>query len=216
MRLPAAVDLAGGACLGIPALTAYHAVHVDGGVAGKNVLVAGGGGAVGHYAIQMAKLAGAKRILATVSGPEKAALARSAGADLVLNYRTDNLANEIRQATEDRGVDRIIEVNFGANVSLDLQLLRTGGEIIVYGSDAPEIPVPFVPMILKNIGLRFFIVYNLSAPARKQAIDALLAMLENNSLTHNIAARLPLDRIAEAHQLVEQGRALGNVVVQIK
>ncbi len=89
--LPAKTELDVGACLGIPALTAYHAVTADGGVANKNVLIAGGAGAVGHYAIQFARIKGAKQIIATVSGEEKAALAREAGADMVLNYRTDDL-----------------------------------------------------------------------------------------------------------------------------
>ncbi len=89
--LPDNVDLAVGACLGIPALTAYHAVTMDGGVANKNVLVTGGAGAVGHYAIQLAKLKGAQQVITTVSGPEKASLAREAGADIVLNYKTDDL-----------------------------------------------------------------------------------------------------------------------------
>ena len=101
--LPQNVDLAVGACLGIPALTAYHAVTVDGGVAEKNILVAGGAGAVGHYAIQLAKLKGAKQVIATVSGPEKAALAREAGADVVLNYKTDDLLSAIQDAHSGAG-----------------------------------------------------------------------------------------------------------------
>jgi NADPH2:quinone reductase len=213
--LPEGIDLAAAACFGIPALTAYYAVHVDGGVAGKNVLVAGGAGAVGHYAIQMAKLAGAKQVLTTVSGPEKAAVARAAGADLTLNYKTDDLATKAQQATGGRGVDRIIEVDFGSNVQIDQQLVKADGEIVVYGSNAPEIAVPFVPMIVKNVGIRFFIVYNLSPEARAAAIAGLTAMLQNSALTHNIAARLPLDEIAAAHELVEHGRVIGNVVVQI-
>ena len=141
--LPANVDPAVGACLGIPALTAYHAVTVDGGVANKNVLVAGGAGAVGYYAIQLAKIKGAKQIIATVSGPEKAALAREAGADIVLNYRTDDLRSAIQDVTAGQGVDRIVEVDFAVNVDTDIAVLRANGEVIVYGSSAPEISMPF-------------------------------------------------------------------------
>jgi NADPH2:quinone reductase len=114
--LPNNVDLAAGACLGIPAFTAYHAVTMNGGVSNKVVLVAGGAGAVGHYAIQFAKIKGARRIIASVSGPEKAILAREAGADIVLNYRTEDLLAAIREVTSGQGVDRIIEVDFAANV----------------------------------------------------------------------------------------------------
>ena len=214
VRLPAGVDLAVGACLGIPALTAWQAVAVDGGVEGKAVLVAGGAGAVGHYAIQLAKLKGAKQVLATVSGPEKAALALAAGADVVVNYRTEDLVTAVRDATGGAGVDRIIEVDFAANVSADFAMVRQEGDIVVYGSGAPEIPVPFAPAILKNVCLRFFIVYHLSPEDRAGAVADLTALLEADRLTHNLAARLPLDRIAEAHELVESGRAVGNVVLE--
>jgi NADPH2:quinone reductase len=215
VRLPDGVDLAVGACLGIPALTAYQAVAVDGGVEGKSVLVAGGAGAVGHYAIQLAKLKGARQVLATVSGPEKAALALAAGADAVVNYRTEDLVTAVRNATGSAGVDRIIEVDFAANVSADFAMLRQEGDLVVYGSGAPEIPVPFSPAILKNVRLRFFIVYHHSPEDRARAVADLTALLEADRLTHNLAARLPLDRIAEAHELVESGRAIGNVVLEV-
>ena len=213
--LPKNVELEVGANLGIPALTAWHAVHVDGGVAGKTVLVAGGAGSVGHYAIQFAKLAGAGKIITTVSGPEKAALAKAAGADVVVNYRSDDVAAIIEKETAGAGVDRIIEVDLGTNLALDIKLLRREGEIVVYGSNAPEIPVPFVPLILKNIRLSFFIVYNLSYEDRARAVADLANLLAGGKLIHNIAQRVPLDRIADAHDLVEQGKAIGNVVVQI-
>ncbi len=213
--LPEKTDLAVGACLGIPALTAYHAVTADGSVAEKNVLVAGGAGAVGHYAIQLARIKGARQIIATVSGPEKAALARNAGADIVLNYRTDDLPALVSDATHGQGVDRIVEVDLAANMDTDITLLRPGGKIIVYGSGAPEISLPFSPAIRKGIHLYFFIVYNLAQVVRESAIADLSRLLEENRLIHNIAARLPLEQIAEAHELVEQGRAIGNVVLKV-
>ena len=213
--LPEQTELAAGACLGIPALTAYHAVITDGGVAGKNVLVAGGAGAVGHYAIQLARIKGARRIIATVSGPEKAALAREAGADMVLNYRTDDLPARISDATHGQGVDRIVEVDLAANMDLDISLLRPGGEVIVYGSGAQEVSVPFSPVIRKGLHLYFFIVYNLASSARDAAIADLARLLEENRLLHNIAARLTLEQIVEAHELVEQGRVIGNVVLKV-
>jgi NADPH2:quinone reductase len=213
--LPDGVELDAGACLGIPALTAWQAVNVDGGVAGKTVLVAGGAGAVGHYAIQIARALGARRILTTISNPEKARLASAAGAHVAIDYRTENAAARIVEETEGRGVDRIIEVDFGVNVALDVQAVRAEGDIVVYGSAAPEIAVPFVPMILKNVRTRFFIVYNLSAADRASATAGLTELLRQGRLVHNIAQRLPLERIAEAHELVESGRAVGNVVLQV-
>lgn len=213
VRLPDAVGLEVGACLGIPALTAFHALAVDGGVRGRSVLVAGGAGAVGHYAVQLARLQGASPLLATVSSGDKARLARAAGAEVVIDYRTENLVQRVREATDGKGVDRIVEVDFAANVGADLEMIRPGGDIVVYGSGASEIAVPFVPAILKNVRLRFFIVYNLDGPDREHAIRELTALLDR--LVHTIAARLPLDRIAEAHELVEQGRAIGNVILEI-
>jgi NADPH2:quinone reductase len=213
--LPLNTDLAAGACLGIPALTAYHAVTADGGVADKNVLVAGGAGAVGHYAIQLARIKGARQIIATVSGPEKAALAREAGADIVLNYRTDDLSSAISEVTHGKGVDRIVEVDLAANIGTDISLLRPEGEVIVYGSGASEIGVPFSAAIRKGLHLYFFIVYNLAAPVRDAAITDLTRLLEEKKLIHNIAARLPLTQIAEAHNLVEQGQVIGNVILQV-
>lgn len=214
--LPKNTDLAMGACLGIPALTAYHAVTVDGGVANKSVLVAGGAGAVGHYAIQLARIKGAMQVIATVSGPEKAALAREAGADVILNYRTEDLTTAIHTATAGAGVDRIIEVDIAANLLSDITALRPDGEVIVYGSGAPEVPVPFSAAIRKGVHLYFFIIYNLQPDVRNHAIGDLTTMLDSNLLKHNIAARLPLAKIAEAHDMVEKGQAAGNVVLAVE
>ncbi|MEO8855960.1 MAG: NADPH:quinone reductase [Burkholderiaceae bacterium] len=213
--LPANVELSAGACLGIRALTALHAMQVDGGVQGKRVLVSGGAGAVGHYAIQFAKLLGAAQVIATVSSAQKAALSEAVGADVVVNYKTDDVAAKVQAAIGGNGVDRIVEVDLASNIEIDHALLAPGGEIVAYGSAAPEIAVPFYPMIVKNLGLKFFIVYNLAPADRTRAIDALTAFLQANRLTHNIAARLPLANIAQAHELVESGRAMGNVVLAI-
>ena len=204
-----------GACFGIPALTALHAMLVDGGVAGQSVLVAGGAGAVGHYAVQFARRLGAARVIATVSSETKAQLARAAGADATIDYRSHNVSERVRALTQGRGVDRIVEVDFAANAALDLELVRSGGHVVVYGSGAPQFSLPFFPLIAKNIGLRFFIVYNLDPVDRARALATLDGMLARGDLVHLIAERLPLARIAEAHELVEQGRAMGNVVLSI-
>jgi NADPH2:quinone reductase len=214
--LPNNVDLAAGACLGIPAFTAYHAVTMNGGVSNKVVLVAGGAGAVGHYAIQFAKIKGARRIIASVSGPEKAILAREAGADIVLNYRTEDLLAAIREVTSGQGVDRIIEVDFAANVEKDIEILRTEGEVVAYGSSAPDIRVPFSPSIRKSLRIAFFIVYGLDTEVRGRAISDLTFMMQENLIQHNIATSFPLTQIAAAHDLVESGRAIGNVILKVE
>lgn len=204
-----------GACLGIPALTAFHAIHANGGVAGRTVLVAGGAGAVGHYAVQFAKLGGARSVIATVSSDLKADLARSAGADVTINYRTEDVGQRCQELTRGVGVDRIIELDLAANLKADLAALRQDGEITVYGSGTAEIPVPFFASALKNTRYQFFIVYKLSPADRATAVSGVTDLLQRGKLQHNIAARLPLAHIAEAHELVESGRAVGNVVIEI-
>lgn len=216
VALPDGVPFEVGACLGIPALTALHGVRMDGGVEGRNVLVTGGAGAVGHYAIQMARLSGARRVIATVSNADKAALARQAGADLAIDYRREDVAARVLEATGGQGADRVIEVDFAANVASSLAAVRPEGDIVVYGSGKPEIAVPFFPAIVKNVRLRFFIVYNLAPPDRAAAIAQLTTWLEAGRLQHNVAARLPLESVAEAHELVESGRVTGNVVLDIR
>lgn len=215
MPLPDSASFDVGACLGIPALTALQAVTVDGGVSGKSVLVTGGAGAVGHYAIQMARLLGAKQVITTVSSEDKARLAREAGADVTIDYRNEDVPARVLAATRNAGVDRVIEVDFAANVLTSLASLQSEGDIVVYGSGRPDIPVPFFPSIVKNIRIRFFIVYNLNADDRARGIVQLTEWLTKDKLQHNVAARLPLAQIAEAHELVEGGKAIGNVVLHI-
>jgi NADPH2:quinone reductase len=213
--LPEGVDGEAGACLGIPALTALHAVLMDGGVAGKTVLVAGGAGAVGHYAVQMASLLGAARVIASASTPHKADLARAAGADEVVMYKSEPLVERVAQITAGTGVDRIIELDAGVNGAADVAMLRTGGELVVYGSSASPLQLPFYPLIAKNLQLKFFIVYHLAADDRARAIGTLTQMLARGRLSHNIDSRLPLSQIAAAHERVEGGAAIGNVVLRV-
>lgn len=213
--LPDATSDEAGACLGIPAMTALHAVLARGGVAGQRVLVAGGAGAVGHYALQFCRLLGAQQVLATVSSTEKAAIAHQAGADLAINYRTESVQDRVREATHGHGVDRIIEVDIAANAALDLALLRPGGDLMVYGSGKPAFELPFFPLIANNVSFGFFIVYNLSAADRQHAQQTLQGWLARGELTHAIAQRLPLAQIMQAHEAVEQATTPGNVVVEI-
>jgi NADPH2:quinone reductase len=209
------VDDAAGACLGIPALTALHAVLMDGGVTDQTVLVAGGAGAVGHYAIQMALQLGARQVIASVSTPAKAELARSAGADAVVLYKSEPLVQRVAELTQGRGVDRIIEVDLGVNADANAQMLRAGGQCVAYGSSISPMQLPFFPLISRNLQLKFFIVYNLSQADRAQAHSVLDRMLGRGVLQHNIAQRSTLDDIVSAHEQVEQGRLSGNLVLQI-
>ena len=211
--LPENVSFREGACLGIPALTAHRAVTIDGGVEGQAVLVSGGAGAVGHYAIQFARLLGAAKIITTVSSPEKAEHAREAGADLVINYRTEPVVERVREATGGRGVERVIEVDAAGNARLLPNLLAPEGLCVVYGSNAPEVTFEFGPMIMSGAAVRFFIVYELPPEARRSGIIDLTRWMQAGSIRHAIAAEFPLDDIAAAHEAVERAGLIGNVIV---
>jgi len=215
VTMPDGLSGEAGACLGIPAMTALHALLVDGGVAGKTVLIAGGAGAVGHYAVQFARRLGAGQVITTVSSPQKAEVAREAGADTVIDYRTENVAERVKQVTSGRGVDRVIEVDVVANAALDLEVVRPGGEWIVYGSGAVQFTLPFFALGVRHARIRVFVVYTLDDADRRQVLDTLDGLLARGDLIHQIALRLPLASIAEAHECVEQGRMIGNVVLSI-
>lgn len=213
VTLPANTGFDAGACIGIPVLTAFQAVETDGGVAaGDWVLVQGGAGAVGHYAVQLAKLKGA-RVIATVSSPQKAAHAKAAGADLVIDRRNEDVVAAIREATGGRGVARVIEVDLAGNAAWLPQAVADYGLVVIYGSSRREAEVSFAASILGNVGYRFFIVYNQPADFRSRAVEAINALLEEGRLSHTIAATFPLDEIAAAHEMVEAGRQIGNVIV---
>lgn len=213
--LPDAVPGEAGACFGIPALTALHALLVDGGVDGRSVLIAGGAGAVGHYAVQFARRLGARQVITTVSGPEKAALARAAGADTVIDYRREDVVERVREATGGQGVDRIVEVDVVANAAQNIALMRPGGEWVVYGSGAVQFTLPFFALAARHPHIRLFIVYVLDPADRQRAIDTLDGFLARGDLVHQIAERLPLERIVEAHETVESGRLVGNLVLSL-
>ena len=213
--LPEAASGEAGACMGIPGLTAMHAVLMDGGVAGRRVLVAGGAGAVGHYAVQLASRFGAAQVLSTVSSPAKARLALEAGADHVIDYRTEPVVERVRELTGGRGVDRVIELDVAVNGAMDLQLLRTGGELVAYGSSPKPLDLPFPVLLAKNIQVKFFMVYHLDAADRARATAALQRLLARGELQHNIAARMALDEIVQAHEAVEGGTLVGNLVLKV-
>lgn len=155
--LPSNTSFMEGAGLGVPAMTAHRCVLADGSVTGKTVLVTGGAGAVGHYAIQWAKLHGA-RVIATVSSDQKAQIARAAGADATINYRTEDTVQHVRDLTDGAGIDHIVEVDFAGNFSVSREVLRDNGVLAVYAAGVA--PPPPVPLQFKssNVTVRFVLV----------------------------------------------------------
>jgi NADPH:quinone reductase len=202
-----------GASLGIPALTAYHCLFADGPITGRNVLVQGGAGAVGHAAIELAKWAGA-RVVATVSSPEKAELARAAGADAVTHYNTDDYALSMQHFLPD-GADRIVEVNLVANASDDLQFAAPHAVIGSYAGGPDDFAQLGVRTLMtKNVLLRFVLVYTIPRDALAAAVEGVGRALEVGALTTLPLHRFPLERAAEAHDAVQAG-AVGKVLIDI-
>ncbi len=213
--LPENTSFDAGACFGIPALTALHAALCDGGVSGQAVLVQGGAGAVGHYAIQFARLLGARTVLTTVSSAAKADHALAAGADAAINYRSEDVAARVRALTGGRGVERVIELDLAANAATLPAMLAPGGMVAVYGSGKPDASLSFFPNIISGIGYRFFIVYELNEADRARAVGALNGWAAAGLLRHAVAAHLPLAQVVAAHEAVEAGTLMGNMVVDV-
>lgn len=211
--LPENTDFAAGACLGVPAMTAHHCVFKDGAVSGKIVLVAGGAGAVGNYAIQLAKWGGAT-VISTVSSTEKAEIAKTAGADYIVNYKVEDVAARIKEIVGGKGVDRIIEVDFAGNLEINLKAIARNGTIATYASDSDVTPqIPVYSLIYKNLTVHYVLVYAMDKGAHQQAAADITTCLKAGVLRHVIAGRFGLDEIAAAHELQESGSAIGNLVL---
>jgi len=206
--LPDGVPTELGSSLCIPAMTAHRCLFADGTLEGKTILVAGGAGAVGHFAIQLAKFFGA-RVVTTVSNEEKAELARSAGADLVVNYRDPSAAEQISSFGR---VDRVIEVALDANLQLDLAVVRPGGVIVTYAADGNDPVLPVRACMSANLVLRFVLVYGLPSEALQQAAKDITAALASGALTELPVHKFSLEDVAAAHDAVEHG-VVGKVLV---
>ena len=211
--LPDEVSFAAGATLGIPCMTAWCCLFGDGPIAGQTVLVSGGAGAVGHYAVQLAKGGGA-RVIATVSSAEKDVEARLAGADLVINYRTEDVVAKVMAFTERRGVDRVVDVDFGGNIATTLKLMALNSTIAVYATNGNRSPVvPMRELMEKCIALRTLVLFALPPPLLTAAQADISKWLAAGPRIHNIASQFALSETAQAHLAVEKGDKLGTVIV---
>ncbi len=202
-----------GACLGIPAMTAHRCLFAEGPIAGKTVLVTGGAGVVAHYAIQLAKWAGA-RVVTTVSSPAKAAHARAAGADVIVDYRTENVVERIRATVG--GVDHVVDVDFGGNLPITAQILRPNGVVASYASmGEPKPAFPYYDLFRLNPVIRPVLVYTMSDAAKAAAHADIARWLQETKPVFAIAERFPLAEVAKAHLAVERGAKIGHVILTI-
>lgn len=212
--LPDHVSDAEGACLGIPCMTAWCALFGDGPIAGSTVLVTGGAGAVGHYAVQLARWGGA-RVLATVSSPAKAEHARRAGAHEVVDYTQGQAAQQLRAAAGPGGVQRIVDVDAGNNAALVTQLAAEGAAWVAYAIGAPPAQAfPIAALIRGNLRLQGLYLSGLSAQVRRQAqLGVRRWLAETPGAIHAVDRSFSLRETAQAHRAVEAKNKLGTVVV---
>lgn len=214
-----------GACLGIPFLTAHRCLTAGeympaklhaGALSDHVVLVQGGAGAVGNAAIQLARWADAC-VIATVSSPEKAQLAAAAGASFVIDYRKQDVVEEVRKFAPD-GVHTIVEVSAARNAAADVQLLRPGGAVCVYADDGPdEVTLPIRPLMVSNARWQFVLVYTEPAAAKARAIADVAAAVAQGAVRVGEEAGLPLHHYAladtaAAHEAVERS-VVGKVLI---
>lgn len=215
VSLPDETSYEAAACLGIPASTAYYGMLCDGPVENQTVLVTGGAGAVGYYGIQLAKWSGAS-VITTVSGDEKAAVANDAGADLIINYRDEDVVAAIEDFTNGEGVDRILEVEFGGNLSVSKEVIKPNGIIASYGSVAVMEPaLPFYDLMFKGVKLNTYLIYIVSESDRNMIVNGLNAAMNDQALTHLVSESYALDDIVDAHLSMESNQVIGNIVVGI-
>ena len=204
-----------GACLGIPVMTAHRAVFADGPVEDQTILITGGAGRVGFYAVQWASRAGAT-VIATASNPEDVEACKRAGAHHVVNHRDKDFAGSVLEASGGELIDRVVDVDFGANLPVSIEVLKTSGTIATFASvQVPEPKLPFFQMMYKDLTIRMIIVYAMPVSAKDHAIADISKALADGWLQHRIAESLPLDEIAKGNEIVEQGGCRGAVILTI-
>jgi len=213
-ELPAHVSFAEGATLGVPGMTAHRCVFVAGPVQGRTVLVTGGAGAVGHYAVQLAAWAGAT-VIATVSSAEKAARARAGGAVHAIDYKREDVAARVREITGGAGVDHVVDVDFGGNLATTLAVLKSNGSVAVYASNGDRTPrVPVRELMQRNLSIHAMSLATVPHEARRRAQSDIARWSATGERLLSVAARFPLAETAAAHRAVERGGKVGTVVVE--
>ena len=213
VELPNGVAFETGACLGIPGLTAYRAVTVAGDPKDRNLLVQGGAGAVGQCAVALAHSLGAF-VIATVRSETDVERARAAGADKVIQTRTNDVVDSVHELCPE-GVDHIIEVAFHANIEADETVLRQGGTVATFASGVPDPKIPFWPLVFKNVSIHFLGSDDFEKEVKVSGARAINRALSGGWSGPVIGARFGLDDIVSAHQAVEGREVRDRVVLSI-
>lgn len=214
VALPAGVSLEEGACLGIPALTAWYALHHTPEIAGKTALVVGGAGSVARYAIEIARAYGA-RVLTTTSVEGKAKYALAAGADTALDYRTPDYCDRVLAATAGKGVDCCLESNLAGNAANLPKIMAEHGAIVVYGTGGPEATIPSNAIMQKNIRVQFIFVYEIPRQMRPAALAGITKLLESRAISKPATMIFDFNDIVSAHEAVEDATRIGQVLLKV-
>ena len=213
--LPDSASFEVGACIGIPMMTAHRCVTADGPVTGQWLLVPGGAGRVGYYAIQWARYFGA-RVVATAGNPSDRALCFDLGAEVVVDHHQPGWGVQLREQLQGERVQRVVDVEFGANLPEVIECIATGGVIATYASTrVPEPTLPFRTLMFMDLTLRLVIVYDMPETAKQQAIADTQAALSADKLKHRLSAVLPFEAMVQAHECIEAGGTEGCVVVKV-
>lgn len=210
--LPAGIDFDQAAGLGVPFLTAHACLFADGPIDGTTILIAGGAGAVGNAAIQIALRNGA-HVITTVSSEAKAEIAAASGAQVIVNYREDGATEAIRSAAR-AGVDRIIEVALGANLDLDLSVIAPHGSIVTYASEATDPTIPVRALMTRNVNLRFMILYGFTPAMLTAGVNDITEGLTEGVYRGLPITRFGLDDTATAHDAVH-ANTVGKVILDV-
>jgi NADPH2:quinone reductase len=213
VRLPDDVSFEWGACLGIPGITAHRAVFADGPVQGAIVLIAGATGAVGSIATQLAAWGGAV-VIGTVRSAQDAQRARQLGARHVVNTSADDAVAQVRRIAPE-GVHRVVEVAFGPNAEFNSRIVSQAAVIATYSTPDVAPVLPYWPLAFQNVVVRLLGSDDFPREAKRQAADDLVACLEAAALRMEIRQIFPLNRIADAHRLVENPTGPGRVILRI-
>ncbi len=215
VSLPDAVSFETGAILGIPGLTAAEAVFGGGEVTGHTILISGGAGTVGLLAVQLAKWGGAK-VIATCS-PRDMDRVRSAGADHVIDYRAENLAEHVLEANGGNLVPTVIEVEFGVNIDMNAAVVAPNGRLSAYGSAKELNPtLPFLPLLFKAVTIDILLIYLLPLSERRERVAKLHAALEAGALNCPVEQIFPLSSCVAAHEAVEAGGRTGAILLDCR
>lgn len=225
--LPDSASYDVGAALGVPAVTAHRALTTSedgpdrlapGALAGRTVLVAGGAGAVGNAAIQLARWAGAT-VISTVSSDEKGALATAAGAQHTVNYRDVDVVTAVREVAPD-GVDLVVEVAHAQNLRLDLQVIRPRATIAIYANNGgDEVTLSVRETFSTNARFQWVLLYTVGQAALRRAAEDITVALEDGAFgigeEHGLPVHhYPLEQASAAHAAVEGG-AVGKVLLDV-